>query len=69
VWRSAVFTGSAAAWSIPARRELWKELSYMVINNGEALPAIEAVVDGASANLADVVAGSWGVVLLYRGHW
>lgn len=41
----------------------------MHIDNGQALPQVDAVLDGESVNLANVTAGSWSVVLFYRGHW
>ncbi len=41
----------------------------MRVENGSMLPNIRAELDGASVDLSEVVAGSWGVALLYRGHW
>lgn len=41
----------------------------MHIANGDAFPAISAVVDGETVDLAGVGAGSWSVILFYRGHW
>lgn len=41
-----------------------------MLDNGDRLPAIAAKdLDGNSLNVAEQVAGSWGVVLFYRGHW
>ena len=41
-----------------------------MLNNGDRLPAIAAQdLDGDPVNVTDLVAGSWGAVLLYRGHW
>ena len=41
-----------------------------MLNNGDRLPAIEAVdLDGNRLDVTDLVADSWGAVLLYRGHW
>jgi len=41
-----------------------------VLDNGDRLPAIAAVdLDGNRVDVADLVADSWGAVLLYRGHW
>ncbi|MGI9595289.1 MAG: hypothetical protein ACR2QK_03965 [Acidimicrobiales bacterium] len=41
----------------------------MKVENGETLPAIQAEFEGSAVDLAQLVSGSWGVVLLYRGHW
>ena len=42
----------------------------MTIENGSPLPPIIAkTLDGDEVDLATATAGSWGVVLLYRGHW
>lgn len=38
--------------------------------NGQSLPPIAARnLDGETVAIADLTAGSWSVVLLYRGHW
>ena len=37
---------------------------------GQTLPSIVGRnVDGDTVDIADLIAGSWSVVLLYRGHW
>ena len=41
-----------------------------MLNNGDRLPAIAAEdLNGDRVDVADLVADSWGAVLLYRGHW
>ena len=44
-------------------------LAAMVLQNGEKLPSISGRHDGAAVDVAELAAGSWTVVLLYRGHW
>lgn len=40
------------------------------LNNGDTFPALSAdLVDGGTLNLPQDLAGSWGVVLFYRGDW
>lgn len=42
----------------------------MRLANGDRLPAIAAIdIEGTATTVGDVIAGSWSVVLLYRGHW
>ena len=45
----------------------------MTVENGAALPPILAgLVENEGderVSLPDVLAGGWGVLLLYRGHW
>ena len=41
----------------------------MHIANGERFPSVDAVIDGETVDLAEVGAGSWSVILFYRGHW
>lgn len=42
----------------------------MVMENGQLLPEITGKdASGAVVSLGDLVRGSWGAVLLYRGHW
>ena len=41
-----------------------------MLENGTSLPAIPAKnLDGDDVALADLTAGSWSVVIFYRGHW
>jgi peroxiredoxin len=41
-----------------------------VLSNGDSLPPIPAKdLDGEEVNLTGLTAGSWSVVLFYRGHW
>ena len=40
------------------------------LNNGDTFPHFSASqVGGGTINLPEDLAGSWGVVLFYRGHW
>ena len=40
------------------------------LNNGDTFPHLSAeLVGGGPLNLPADLAGSWGVVLFYRGHW
>ncbi len=41
-----------------------------MIDSGDAFPALEVDrVGGGKISLPGDLAGGWGVVLLYRGHW
>ena len=41
-----------------------------MLDNGDRLPAIAATnLDGESVDVSSLAAGSWTVVLFYRGHW
>ncbi|HEY1782818.1 MAG TPA: redoxin domain-containing protein [Roseiarcus sp.] len=41
-----------------------------LLNNGDAFPKLTIpAVGGGTINLPDALAGSWGVVLIYRGAW
>ena len=41
-----------------------------ILDSGEAFPRIEIdQAGGGKISLPDDLADSWGVVLLYRGHW
>lgn len=41
-----------------------------ILDGGDAFPLLEfARVGGGQLRLPDDLAGEWGVVLLYRGHW
>ena len=41
-----------------------------MLENGTPLPAISARdLDGNEVALSDATAGSWSVVIFYRGHW
>jgi hypothetical protein len=41
-----------------------------ILDSGDAFPRIEIdQAGGGKISLPDDLAGSWGVVLLYRGHW
>jgi peroxiredoxin len=41
-----------------------------MLDNGAQLPAITARdLEGNDLALADMTAGSWSVVVFYRGHW
>ena len=41
-----------------------------MLDNGTQLPPIDAKdIAGNAVVAADTTAGSWSVVLLYRGHW
>lgn len=41
-----------------------------MLQNGDELPPITGKdSDGNDVSVGDLTAGSWGVVLLYRGHW
>ena len=41
-----------------------------ILDSGEAFPNIEIdQVGGGKISLPGDLAGSWGGVLLYRGHW
>ena len=45
-------------------------MSEAILDSGDAFPAIAFnKVGGGQLNLPDDLAGQWGVVLLYRGHW
>ncbi len=40
------------------------------LNNGDTFPTLTAnLVNGGTLNLPGDLAGSWGVVLFYRGDW
>lgn len=40
------------------------------LENGDRLPSLTADrVDGDAMTLPDDLAGSWSLVLFYRGHW
>lgn len=40
------------------------------LNNGEAFPRLQlAAIGGGTMNLPEDLAGRYGVVLIYRGHW
>jgi peroxiredoxin len=42
----------------------------MRLDNGQTFPTLSATsVGGGKVNLPGDLAGSWGVVLFYRGHW
>ncbi len=42
----------------------------MRLENGDRLPSITAVgPDGESVDIAELTAGGWAAVLIYRGHW
>lgn len=42
----------------------------MTLANGSKLPPIWAkTLDGDDIDIAVLTAGTWSVVLLYRGHW
>lgn len=42
----------------------------MKIANGQLFPTLTAArVDGGTATLPQDLAGKWGIVLFYRGHW
>lgn len=42
----------------------------MALENGQILPEIAALgPDGSEVTVGALVAGSWGAVLFYRGHW
>ena len=42
----------------------------MELENGTAFPEVMARAgDEGEVSVASRVAGSWGVVLFYRGHW
>ena len=42
----------------------------MTLANGAQLPTIRALTrEGAATTINEYVAGTWGVVLFYRGHW
>ena len=46
------------------------ERTRMTLSNGEGLPPITATgLDGEPVRIDELVAGSWSVVLFYRGHW
>lgn len=41
-----------------------------MLDNGQQLPSISAKnLDGEPVTVAELIAGSWSVVLFYRGHW
>lgn len=41
-----------------------------MIDSGDPFPSLEADrVGGGKISLPGDLAGDWGVVLLYRGHW
>ena len=41
-----------------------------MIENGETLPSIAAKDrDGNETTVEQLTAGTWSVVLFYRGHW
>ena len=41
-----------------------------MLQNGDVLPPIAGKDrEGNDVVVSDLTAGSWGVVLLYRGHW
>ena len=41
-----------------------------MLANGDELPPITAKdLDGNTVTVTDLVEGSWGAVLFYRGHW
>ena len=40
------------------------------LTTGAVMPPIQAKdVDGNDADITASLAGGWGVILLYRGHW
>ncbi|MDH3682535.1 MAG: peroxiredoxin family protein [Acidimicrobiia bacterium] len=42
----------------------------MALENGATLPEIAGIdAEGGEINVTDLVEGSWGAVLFYRGHW
>ena len=42
----------------------------MMLENGSPLPAIEAKdLEASPIVLSDLTAGSWSVVIFYRGDW
>ena len=41
-----------------------------ILADGQSLPPITGRnTDGETVDVADLTAGSWAVVLFYRGHW
>lgn len=45
-------------------------MSDTMLDGGDPFPRIELPkVGGGQVRLPDDLAGNWGVVLLYRGHW
>ncbi|MGI9614250.1 MAG: hypothetical protein ACR2QO_15170 [Acidimicrobiales bacterium] len=41
-----------------------------MLDNGQPLPPIAATdLEGNAVTVDELVAGSWSVVLFYRGHW
>jgi hypothetical protein len=41
-----------------------------MLKNGASLPEIEArTLEGEQVTVGGLAAGSWSVVLFYRGHW
>ena len=42
----------------------------MTLENGASLPEIAATTrEGEATTINSLIADSWAVVLLYRGHW
>ncbi len=45
-------------------------MSDTILDSGDTFPHLEFdQVGGGTLRLPDDLAGDWGVVLLYRGHW
>lgn len=45
-------------------------MTTKILDSGEAFPSLEInKVGGGTISLPGDMEGSWGVVLLYRGHW
>ena len=49
---------------------LMPRMTDRMIDSGDPFPSVEADrVGGGGISLPGDLAGGWGVVLLYRGHW
>lgn len=45
-------------------------MSEKMLDSGDAFPSLTvSKVGGGELNLPGDLAGDWGVILLYRGHW
>ncbi|MDH3599513.1 MAG: peroxiredoxin family protein [Candidatus Tectomicrobia bacterium] len=46
------------------------QMTDKMLDGGDAFPHLEFnKIGGGTVSLPDDLAGQWGAVLLYRGHW